>query len=116
MANVELGLVEGYYGKPWSWAERRAVVEALIPHGYRFFLYAPKADAFLRRRWQEPHPRAAAAELQAFSAFCRAAARFLTRLVWRGSRYSPVGRSAGRTIMKTVPPGIAVSVSTCSKP
>ncbi len=73
MADVELGLVEGYYGKPWSWAERRAVVEALIPHGYRFFLYAPKADAFLRRRWQEPHPQAAAAELQAFSAFCRAA-------------------------------------------
>ena len=73
MAGVELGLVEGYYGKPWSWAERRAVVEALIPHGYRFFLYAPKADAFLRRRWQEPHPQEAAAELQAFSTFCRAA-------------------------------------------
>ncbi|WP_312162852.1 beta-N-acetylglucosaminidase domain-containing protein [Phenylobacterium sp.] len=71
MADVELGLVEGYYGKPWSWAARRDVVETLAPHGYRFFLYAPKADPFLRRRWQEPHPVETASELQALSARCR---------------------------------------------
>ena len=31
--------------------------------GYGWFHYAPKADAFLRRRWREPHPDAALAEL-----------------------------------------------------
>ena len=71
MASVELGVIEGYYGKPWSWAERLDVVTRLTPHGFRFFIYAPKADPFLRRRWQEPHPPEAAAELKAFSAFCR---------------------------------------------
>jgi len=71
VAGVELGIIEGYYGKPWSWAERREVVARLAPHGYRFFTYAPKADPFLRRRWQEPHPADTTQELQAFSAYCR---------------------------------------------
>jgi hypothetical protein len=44
----------------------------LAPHGYRFYLYAPKADAYLRRRWQEPHPRAEAECLAAFARDCRA--------------------------------------------
>lgn len=67
----ELGIIEGFFGPPWNWAERRRVVAALRPHGYRFYLYAPKADAFLRRRWQEPHPDADLEELAAFAAFCR---------------------------------------------
>ncbi|HEX8442916.1 MAG TPA: beta-N-acetylglucosaminidase domain-containing protein [Allosphingosinicella sp.] len=69
----ELGIIEGFFGPPWSWEERRTVVAALQPHGYRFYLYAPKADAFLRRRWQEPHPDAELAEIATFAAFCRQA-------------------------------------------
>ena len=66
-----LGLIEGFFGRPWSWDERRHVVRTLAPHGYRFFIYAPKADPFLRRRWQEPHPRGDAEALAAFAGFCR---------------------------------------------
>lgn len=69
----ELGLIEGFFGRPWSWDARRHAVRALARHGYRFFLYAPKADAFLRRRWQEPHPSAELDELAAFAAICREA-------------------------------------------
>ena len=58
-----LGIIEGFYGPVWSWQERRQLVSALAPHGYGFYLYAPKADAFLRRRWQEPHPPEATTEL-----------------------------------------------------
>jgi len=71
VAGVELGLIEGYYGKPWSWADRAEAISALSAHGYGFHIYAPKADPFLRRRWQEPHPPEAARELAAFSAHCR---------------------------------------------
>lgn len=71
MAGVELGLIEGYYGKPWSWAARREVISNLSAHGYGFHIYAPKADPFLRRRWQELHPPEATADLAAFSAHCR---------------------------------------------
>jgi hyaluronoglucosaminidase len=67
----ELGIIEGFFGRPWSWAQRAEGVRFLAPHGYRFYLYAPKADAFLRRRWQEPHPEAELAELVAFREVCR---------------------------------------------
>ena len=62
-----LGLIEGFFGRPWSWAERREAVRFLRPHGYSFYFYAPKADPWLRRRWQEPHPEAELAELAAFA-------------------------------------------------
>ena len=69
--NVELGTIEGFYGRPWSWQERRETVSALAAHGYRFYHYAPKMDLFLRRRWQEPHPRETAEELAGLAAHCR---------------------------------------------
>lgn len=68
---TELGVIEGFYGKPWSWDARRETVSALAPHGYRFYLYAPKADPFLRRKWQEPHPDYILEELKTLSAHCR---------------------------------------------
>lgn len=69
---TDLGIIEGYYGRPWSWAERREQVSFLAPHGYRFYMYAPKADAFLRKRWREDHPAAETAALADFAAHCRA--------------------------------------------
>lgn len=68
---AELGVIEGYYGTPWGWDVRAETMRLLAPHGYRFFLYAPKADAFLRKRWREPHPPDVADDIAAFSAACR---------------------------------------------
>lgn len=67
----ELGIIEGFYGKPWSWEAREQTISFLAPYGYRFYLYAPKADLFLRRRWQEPHPQDAAMRLAALAAHAR---------------------------------------------
>jgi hyaluronoglucosaminidase len=39
--------------------------------GFSWFHHAPKADAFLRRRWREPHPPAAFAELANLASHCR---------------------------------------------
>jgi hyaluronoglucosaminidase len=74
---VELGIIEGFYGLPWSWEARRENVSFLAPHGYRFYLYAPKADAFLRRRWREPHPYEMIREMEGLSRHCaQAGVRF----------------------------------------
>jgi hyaluronoglucosaminidase len=70
---TELGTIEGFFGRPYSWAERTDLMRLLAPHGYGFYLYAPKADPYLRRRWREPHPDAEMAALSAFAADCRAA-------------------------------------------
>jgi hypothetical protein len=71
-SGIELGIIEGFYGPLWSWEARRQLVSTLAPHGYGFYLYAPKADAYLRRRWDEPHPPEQAAELAEFARFCHA--------------------------------------------
>ncbi len=68
----ELGIIEGYFGEPWSWKARTFVMRLLALRGYSFFIYAPKADVFLRRRWREPHPDADMQELSDFARACRA--------------------------------------------
>ncbi|MDB5450936.1 MAG: hypothetical protein JWQ52_2064 [Phenylobacterium sp.] len=72
-AAVDLGIIEGFFGRPWRWAERAEAVRFLAPHGYRFFLYAPKADSYLRRDWREPYPDAGLEALADLGAVCRAA-------------------------------------------
>jgi hypothetical protein len=67
----ELGIIEGFYGKPWSWEARSQNVAFLARRGFGFYLYAPKGDGYLRRRWQEPHPDALAAELAHLADTCR---------------------------------------------
>lgn len=66
----ELGIIEGFYGPMWDWAERRELMRRLHPHGYRFYWYAPKADRFLRRQWQLAYPPAEASDLAAFARWC----------------------------------------------
>src|SRR5687768_13246791 len=68
---MQLGIIEGYYGKPWTWREREETMRFLAPHGYRFYLYAPKADPHLRRLWREPHPTDTAQELALLAQQCR---------------------------------------------
>jgi hypothetical protein len=69
----DLGVIEGFYGRPWTWEEREANIRFLAPRGYRFYIYAPKADPYLRRRWQEDHPTDLADRLKALAAASRKA-------------------------------------------
>jgi hypothetical protein len=50
---------------------REAQASFLKPRGYDFYLYAPKADDFLRKRWREDHPAEAADRLARMAAHCR---------------------------------------------
>ena len=67
----ELGVIEGYFGRPWHHEDRKCVLTHLRELGYSWFHHAPKADGFLRRRWRESHPPAAVAQLADLSAHCR---------------------------------------------
>ena len=66
-----LGIIEGYYGKPWSWQARDETIAFQKAYGYDFYIYAPKADAFLRKRWREAHPTDMSAALTQLAARCR---------------------------------------------
>jgi hyaluronoglucosaminidase len=66
-----LGIIEGYYGEPWSWQARADTVSFLQPYDYGFYIYAPKFDLFLRERWAEDHSREEMDALIALAAHCR---------------------------------------------
>ena len=51
------GLVEGFFGPPWSMAHRTALFEFGTARGMNTYLYAPKDDPYHRERWTEPYPR-----------------------------------------------------------
>jgi hyaluronoglucosaminidase len=50
------GIVEGFFGPPWSMAHRAALFEFGAKRGMNTYLYAPKDDPYHRERWTEPYP------------------------------------------------------------
>lgn len=67
-----LGIIEGFFGGPWSWQERADALPFLQAHGFDAYLYAPKADRNLRYDWKTPHAEPVAAEIRAFGEQARA--------------------------------------------
>jgi hyaluronoglucosaminidase len=59
-----LGIIEGFFGRSWSWQERSDYAAFLASHGYNYYIYAPKSDAFLRKKWQVPWPAETLISLQ----------------------------------------------------
>jgi hyaluronoglucosaminidase len=65
--NFSRGIIEGFFGRPWSWQARQASASFLKQNNYQYYLYAPKADRYLRRQWSEPWPAAEYTNLQQLS-------------------------------------------------
>lgn len=49
------GIIEGFYGRPWTWDERAEVMRACHGWGMTHYVYAPKDDPKHRERWREPY-------------------------------------------------------------
>jgi len=49
------GVVEGFYGPPWTHADRLWCLEQLGALGMNTYVYAPKHDALHRARWREAY-------------------------------------------------------------
>lgn len=69
--DINVGVIEGFFGKPWDWPARQSGIDFLLDYGYQFYIYAPKADPFLRRRWREPMPTQTMQQLSELSSLCR---------------------------------------------
>lgn len=66
MSEAQIGVIEGFYGQPWTWAARREVAEWCAERGMRDYVYAPKDDPKHRDRWRDPYDDA---ELEGFASF-----------------------------------------------
>ncbi|MDX6398796.1 MAG: hyaluronoglucosaminidase [Gaiellaceae bacterium] len=52
------GIIEGFYGKPWSQEERLDLLRFAAAEGFNAWVHAPKDDPYHRRLWREPYPEA----------------------------------------------------------
>ncbi|WP_027873792.1 beta-N-acetylglucosaminidase domain-containing protein [Spongiibacter marinus] len=88
MHPFQLGVIEGFYGRQWSWPERQSLPEMLADWGYSAYIYAPKGDSSLRSRWREDFDPGHFARLRSLSESAREAG-----IGW-GVGLSPAGLQA----------------------
>lgn len=50
------GIIEGFYGTPYSWEKRADVIDFAAEHRMNAYFYAPKDDMYHRDLWREPYP------------------------------------------------------------
>lgn len=50
------GIVEGFYGSPWSHSERLDQIKFYGDYKMNTYIYAPKDDPYHRSKWREPYP------------------------------------------------------------
>jgi len=71
------GVIEGFYGPPWSHQERLRLFDFLELYKFNSYIYAPKDDPFHRERWREPYAGKLSRELgQLVDAAARHGVRF----------------------------------------
>lgn len=57
------GTIEGFYGKPWSMADRAKHLDFLATVKANTYIYSPKDDPYARDRWRDAYPAATLNEL-----------------------------------------------------
>ncbi|MFG2142394.1 beta-N-acetylglucosaminidase domain-containing protein [Streptomyces sp. NPDC048650] len=50
------GVIEGFYGTPWSHDARLDQLDFSAEHKMNLYVYSPKDDAYLREKWRDPYP------------------------------------------------------------
>ncbi|CAL9423390.1 hypothetical protein SUDANB58_01895 [Streptomyces sp. enrichment culture] len=58
------GIAEGFYGTPWTHAQRLAQLDFMGRTKQNRYLYAPGDDLYRQARWREPYPAAQRAEFR----------------------------------------------------
>ncbi|MGH3342865.1 MAG: beta-N-acetylglucosaminidase domain-containing protein, partial [Carbonactinosporaceae bacterium] len=78
-AHRSRGVIEGFYGPPWSDAERRDQLAFYADHKLDTYIYAPKNDPYHRERWRRPYP---AGQLDRLAGLVREARRHHVEFVF----------------------------------
>jgi hyaluronoglucosaminidase len=71
--DFRLGVIEGFFGRQWSWQARHDYAGFLASIGCNSYIYAPKGDPWFRKHWHQPCPDSHLTQLVDLSARHRAA-------------------------------------------
>jgi beta-N-acetylglucosaminidase len=66
------GIVEGFYGTPWSQQDRLDILRFEGQHGMNVYYYGPKDDPYQRTQWRDPYPADRLQQLRELVAAARA--------------------------------------------
>ncbi|MBR1647320.1 MAG: beta-N-acetylglucosaminidase domain-containing protein [Selenomonadaceae bacterium] len=58
------GVVEGFYGTPWTFNDRADIIDFCRQNNLNSYIYAPKDDPYHRDKWRKPYPADKLDELQ----------------------------------------------------
>lgn len=86
-----LGLIEGFYGRVWSDADRLDALRFVGSIGYRYYVHAPKADRSLRSCWSQRWSKLEEQRIRAIAECCEA-----NSIDW-GVGLSPLGLAESAT-------------------
>ena len=76
---LERGVVEGFYGNPWSHKDRLRQFDFYGKNKLNVYIYGPKDDPYHRNRWREAYP---ADEAKRISELAKVAAQNKVDFVW----------------------------------
>ena len=76
---LERGVVEGFYGNPWSHKDRLRQFDFYGKNKLNVYIYGPKDDPYHRNQWREAYP---ADEAQRISELAKVAAQNKVDFVW----------------------------------
>ena len=65
------GVVEGFYGTPWSHQARLSQIAFYARHKMNVYIYGPKDDPWHRDKWREPYPEAEAKRISELATYAR---------------------------------------------
>lgn len=58
------GIIEGTYTGPWTHTQRKEILEFMARYKMNHFVYAPKADDYVRNKWRKLYPEDKIKEFQ----------------------------------------------------
>jgi len=65
------GIIEGFYGRMWRWKDRIASIDFLYDIDFKYYIYAPKGDHYLREKWRLDWPDDQYNRIMTFSEICK---------------------------------------------
>ncbi|MEE1222283.1 MAG: beta-N-acetylglucosaminidase domain-containing protein, partial [Bacteroidaceae bacterium] len=73
------GVVEGFYGNPWSHQVRLSLIDFYGRHKMNVYVYGPKDDPYHRGQWRDPYPAAEGKVIQELAEY---AAKHKVKFTW----------------------------------
>jgi hyaluronoglucosaminidase len=98
------GLVEGFYGTPFTIDQRTCLMKAMVRMRQNVYLYGPKNDTYARDQWADPYPDDAG---KAIAAAAAAAKARLIDFYWSISPGAPVNTDGKSSIQFSSPDDFA---------